>query len=166
MSAPARRPVIPPTGERPPLPATPRADAGATRAPGVVDPRLRIAGGLIDFALLALVIVLVNRVTDDSLGLLTIIVSVALYAGYFGLLLSWRGQSVGMMPFRLHVRDEASGRNPDFTHSALRGVACWLEAGLCLVGAVGWLWFLRDPKGQAIHDKFAGTIVTATGPSG
>jgi uncharacterized RDD family membrane protein YckC len=132
------------------------------RAPALVDPRLRIAGGLIDFFLLAVVIFLVNRLTNDTLGLLTVIFSIALYAGYFGLLLSRRGQSVGMMPFRLHVRDEASGRNPNLTSSALRGVACWLEAGLCVVGVVGWLWFLRDPKGQAIHDKVAGTIVTAT----
>jgi uncharacterized RDD family membrane protein YckC len=161
VTAPAQRPAPPTTGERPPKPTPAQAGTGAPAASGLVDPRLRIASGLIDFFLLGVVIVLVNRITNDSLGLLTILFSIVLYAGYFGLLLSQRGQTVGMMPFHLHVRNEASGQNPDLTSSALRGAACWLEVGLCLVGAIGWLWFIRDPKGQALHDKVAGTIVTA-----
>jgi uncharacterized RDD family membrane protein YckC len=128
----------------------------------LADPRLRIVGGLIDFFILGVFIVAVNRVTNDTLGLLTIVFSVVLYVAYFGILLSQRGQTVGMMVFRFKVRDQATKRYPDIVASGLRGLACWLELGLCLIGAVGWLWMLRDPQRQAIHDKIASTIVTTS----
>jgi uncharacterized RDD family membrane protein YckC len=46
--------------------------------------------------------------------------------------------------------------------AAVRGFIWTLEVGLTIfiIGAVGWLWQLWDPKKQAIHDKIAGTIVT------
>lgn len=146
--------------ERPALASASTVGAGAAAVPGVVNPWLRVAAGLIDFGLLTVAVVVVNRVTDDSLGWLTIFTSILIFVGYFGLLLSARGQTVGMMPFHLEVRDQASARNPDLGSSAVRGLVCWLEVGLCLVGVAGWLWFVKDPQGQAIHDKVAGTIVT------
>jgi uncharacterized RDD family membrane protein YckC len=45
--------------------------------------------------------------------------------------------------------------------AVLRGLVWWLEVAFCCVGAIGWMWMFWDPQRQALHDKVAGTIVTA-----
>jgi uncharacterized RDD family membrane protein YckC len=84
--------------------------------------------------------------------------------GYFAYFWSSRGQSIGMMPFGFKVRDMATGQYPSLGKAALRGFIWWLEVAFtfCIIGAIGWLWQLWDPQKQAIHDKIAGTIVTAS----
>jgi uncharacterized RDD family membrane protein YckC len=84
--------------------------------------------------------------------------------GYFGYFWSTRGQTVGMMIFGFKVRDKATGQFPSLGKAVLRGFIWWLEVAftVCIIGAIGWLWQLWDPEKQAIHDKVAGTIVTAS----
>jgi uncharacterized RDD family membrane protein YckC len=148
----------PPPGPQPLPPG-----GGGMVVPGnLANPWLRIVGGLIDVILLAIVIGAVNRITNDTRGLLSVVVGVLIYIAYFTYFLSQRGQTVGMMLFGYKVRDLATGQYPDPGKSALRGFIWYLEVLLtiCIVGIVGWAWQLWDPQKQAIHDKVAGTIVT------
>jgi uncharacterized RDD family membrane protein YckC len=153
-------PPPPPAGQPPMMPAggpAPMAVPGNLASPG-----LRIVGGLIDVVLLAIVIGIVEgitRGTHGASGLVGLIVALA----YFGYFWSSRGQTIGMMVFGFRVRDQATGQYPSVGKAILRGFIWWLEVGFtfCLIGAVGWLWQLWDPQRQAIHDKIAGTVVTA-----
>jgi len=153
-------PAQPPAGQPPMMPPS---GAGAIAAAGnLASPGLRIVGGLIDFVLLAVVIGVVEGVTRGShgaSGFIGLIIALA----YFGYFWSSRGQTVGMMVFGFRVRDQATGQYPSVGKAVLRGFIWWLEVGftICIFGAIGWLWQLWDPRRQAVHDKIAGTIVTA-----
>jgi uncharacterized RDD family membrane protein YckC len=153
-------PPPPPSAGQPPM--MPPGSGGAMTVPGnLASPGLRIVGGLIDVVLLSVVIGIVEGITRGShgaSGLLGLIVALA-YLGYFW---SSRGQSVGMMVFGFRVRDQATGQYPSVGKAVVRGLVWWLEVvfTICIVGAVGWLWQLWDPRRQAIHDKIAGTVVT------
>lgn len=154
-------PPPPPAGQPPMMSAggpAPMAVPGNLASPG-----LRIVGGLIDVVLLGIVIGIVegiSRGTHSASGLIGLIVALA----YFGYFWSSRGQTIGMMVFGFRVRDQATGQYPSVGKAILRGFIWWLEVGLtfCLIGAIGWLWQLWDPQRQAIHDKIAGTVVTAS----
>jgi uncharacterized RDD family membrane protein YckC len=152
--------MIPPP---PPGGYTPQPMGGGMAASNLAPAGLRIVGGLIDFVILIVINLIIAAPFGSSRGvpgIIDLIIDVA----YFAYFWSQRGQSIGMMPFGFKVRDVATGQNPDPTKSALRGFVWCIEAGftVCLVGAVGWLWMLWDPNRQAIHDKVAGTIVTAS----
>jgi len=120
-------------------------------------------GGLIDVVIMLVVFGIVDVIVRDARGPAGII-NLIIVLGYFGYFWSSRGQSVGMMPFGFKVRDMATGQYPSFAKAALRGFIWWLEVVLtvCILGLIGWLWMLWDPKKQAVHDKIAGTIVTAS----
>ena len=140
----------------------PYGGGGAMAAPGnLASPGMRIVGGLIDVVILIVVGAIISTILKDVrllAGLIIIVVDVA----YFGYFWSSRGASIGMMPFGFKVRDMATGQYPTMGKAALRGFIWTLEYGftICIIGAIGWLWMLWDPKKQAIHDKVAGTIVT------
>jgi uncharacterized RDD family membrane protein YckC len=164
-------PPPPPPGSQPPMmppgqpPMMPPGGGGmAVPAGNLAGGGLRIVGGLIDVVLLGIVVGIVNRITQDTRGFLSIAVGIVIYIAYFTYFLSQRGQTVGMMPFGFKVRDQATGQYPDVGKSALRGFIWYLEVlfTICIVGAIGWLWMLWDPQKQAIHDKVAGTIVTTS----
>jgi uncharacterized RDD family membrane protein YckC len=137
---------------------------GGAMAGNLASPGLRIVGGLIDFIILAVVDGVINRIINDKTFIVSAIIGLALYVGYFTYFWSQRGQSVGMMVFGFKVRDQATGQFPDPGKSALRGFIWYLEVlfTVCIIGAIGWLWQLWDPQRQAIHDKVAGTIVTTS----
>jgi uncharacterized RDD family membrane protein YckC len=148
----------------PPGGYTPQPMGGAMAAGNLASPGLRIVGGLIDFIILIVINSIVSRIIfQGNLYGLSGIINLALDVGYFAYFWSTRGQSIGMMAFGFKVRDISTGQYPDMTKAALRGFIWCLEAGftICLIGAVGWLWMLWDPGKQALHDKVAGTIVTA-----
>ena len=154
-------PSQPPIGGQPPM-MPPYGGGGAMAAPGnLASPGMRIVGGLIDVVILIVVGAIISTILKDVrllAGLIIIVVDVA----YFGYFWSSRGASIGMMPFGFKVRDMATGQYPTMGKAALRGFIWTLEYGftICIIGAIGWLWMLWDPKKQAIHDKVAGTIVT------
>lgn len=154
-------PPPPPGAGQPPM-MPPYGGGGAMAAPGnLASPGMRIVGGLIDVVILVVVGAIISTILKDVrllAGLIIIVVDVA----YFGYFWSSRGASIGMMPFGFKVRDMATGQYPTMGKAALRGFIWTLEYGftICIIGAIGWLWMLWDPKNQAIHDKVAGTIVT------
>jgi uncharacterized RDD family membrane protein YckC len=139
----------------------------AIAAPGnLASPGMRIVGGLIDVAILVVIygifaIVFISVGVPAPIGLAGVL-GVVTYVAYFAYFWSTGGASIGMMPFGFKVRDMATGQYPTIGKAALRGIIWTLEAGFttCIIGAIGWLWQLWDPKKQAIHDKIAGTIVT------
>jgi uncharacterized RDD family membrane protein YckC len=126
----------------------------------LAEPGLRLVGGLIDLVLLAILFGLVEGVTRGSHAAAGA-VDLAVALGYFGYMWSSRGQTVGLMVFNFHVRDQITGRWPTVGMAVLRGLVWWLEVAFCCVGAIGWMWMFWDPQRQALHDKVAGTIVTA-----
>ena len=93
-------------------------------------------------------------------SLVDLVVALA-YLGYFW---SSRGQTIGMMVFGFRVRDRATGQFPTLGKAILRGFVWWLEVSftLCVFGAFAWLWMFWDPQKQGLHDKIAGTVVTAS----
>jgi uncharacterized RDD family membrane protein YckC len=136
---------------------------GGMVAGNLASPGMRIVGGLIDVVIIFVVFGIVDLILKDSRGFAGLI-NLVLVVGYFAYFWSSRGQSIGMMPFGFKVRDMATGQYPSLGKAALRGFIWWLEVAFtfCIIGAIGWLWQLWDPQKQAIHDKIAGTIVTAS----
>ena len=159
-------------------PIMPPGGGSAMTAPGnLASPGMRIVGGLIDvvilvviYGIIALIFIsggdarLLPGFFEHRLLTLAGVLSVVIDVGYFAYFWSSRGASIGMMPFGLKVRDVATGQYPTISKAALRGFIWTLESALtfCLIGALGWLWMLWDPRKQAIHDKIAGTIVTTS----
>jgi uncharacterized RDD family membrane protein YckC len=141
----------------------------ATAAPGkLASPGMRIVGGLIDVVILVVIyglsaIVFISANIQAPI-LLAGVVSVVIDVAYFAYFWSSGGASIGMMPFGVKVRDVATGQYPTMGKAALRGLIWTLEFGFTvfIIGAIGWLWQLWDPRKQAIHDKIAGTIVTTS----
>jgi uncharacterized RDD family membrane protein YckC len=135
----------------------------AMAAPGnLASPGLRIVGGLIDVVIIFIVFGIADALLRDSRAVAGII-NLILVLAYFGYFWSSRGQSIGMMAFGFKVRDVATGQYPTIGKAVLRGFIWWLEVAftICIIGLIGWLWMLWDPQRQALHDKIAGTIVTA-----
>jgi uncharacterized RDD family membrane protein YckC len=135
----------------------------AMAAPGnLASPGLRIVGGLIDVVIILVAFGIADAIVRDARAVAGIINLILVFA-YFGYFWSVRGQSIGMMAFGFKVRDVATGQYPTVGKAILRGFIWWLEVGftICIIGFIGWGWMLWDPQKQAIHDKIAGTIVTA-----
>jgi uncharacterized RDD family membrane protein YckC len=148
-----QNPPPPPSRGGPPLPPA--------AAPGrLAEPGLRLVGGLIDLVLLAILLGLVEGVTHGS-HLVAGAADLAVALAYFGYMWSSRGQTIGMMVFNFHVRDQLTGQRPGVGMAIVRGLIWWLEVAFCCVGAIGWLWMFWDARHQALHDKVARTIVTA-----
>ncbi|MGH7765439.1 MAG: RDD family protein [Candidatus Dormibacteraceae bacterium] len=136
---------------------------GAMATPGnLASPGMRIVGGLIDIVILIVINGIIGTILQKTTGLAGII-DLVIDVAYFAYMWSSRGASIGMMPFGFKVRDMATGQYPTMGKAALRGFIWILEIvfTVCIFGAIGWLWQLWDPNKQAIHDKVAGTIVTA-----
>jgi uncharacterized RDD family membrane protein YckC len=150
-------------------PMMPPVGGSAMAAPSnLASPGTRIVGGLIDVVVLvviygAMAIVFISANIQAPI-LLAGIVSLVIDVAYFAYFWSSGGASIGMMPFGFKVRDVATGQYPTMGKAALRGLIWTLEFGftIFIIGTIGWLWQLWDPKKQAIHDKIAGTIVTTS----
>jgi uncharacterized RDD family membrane protein YckC len=143
------------------------------RRGNLASPGMRIVGGLIDVVILVVINGIIGIIFISAgdarllpggvvgqAGVLNVVIDFA----YFAYFWSTRGASIGRMPFGFKVRDMATGQYPTMGKAALRGLIWALEVGftICIIGAIGWLWQLWDPKKQAIHDKIAGTIVTTS----
>ena len=153
-------PMMPPGA---PPPYNPPGGSTAMATPGNLAPSgMRIVGGLIDVVIILVVFAIVDVLFRDARGIAGL-VNLVLVLGYFGYFWSSQGASIGMMPFGFKVRDMQTGQYPSMGKAVLRGFIWWLEVvfTFCLIGAIGWLWQLWDPRRQALHDKVAGTIVTA-----
>jgi uncharacterized RDD family membrane protein YckC len=67
-----------------------------------------------------------------------------------------RGQTPGMIPFRLRVVRAADGTRPDWVVSLLRYVGLIISFVVLLIGVI---WVAFDSRKQGWHDKIAGTLV-------
>jgi uncharacterized RDD family membrane protein YckC len=83
------------------------------------------------------------------------------FIGYLAYMWSSRGQTIGMIPFNLKVVDAETGGPLTMAKALIRAVVLYAELlfCICIVGLVGALWMIWDPRRQAIHDKAAGTVV-------
>ena len=75
---------------------------------------------------------------------------------YFVGLWTWRGQTIGMMPFGLFVARVADGERPDIVQAFLRYVGLIISFAALLLGVI---WVAFDGRKQGWHDKLANTVV-------
>lgn len=75
---------------------------------------------------------------------------------YFVGLWSWRGQTIGMIPFGMQVVGVADGKKIDL----LRGVLRYVGIIISIIPLfLGLIWVAFDSRKQGWHDKIAGTVV-------
>ncbi len=87
--------------------------------------------------------------TANAIGTL---VGLVYFVGFWGL----RGQTPGMIPFRMRVVRVADGTKPDWVLSLLRYVGLIISFVVLLLGVI---WVAFDGRKQGWHDKIAGTLV-------
>lgn len=75
---------------------------------------------------------------------------------YFVGLWSWKGQTIGMMPFGLSVAREEDGGSLDVVRAFLRYVGLIISFAVLLLGVI---WVAFDANKQGWHDKIAKTVV-------
>jgi uncharacterized RDD family membrane protein YckC len=75
---------------------------------------------------------------------------------YFVGLWAWRGQTIGMMPFKLRVVRADDGGHVDLGQSLLRYVGFIISFAVILIGLI---WAAFDCRKQGWHDKIVGTVV-------
>jgi uncharacterized RDD family membrane protein YckC len=75
---------------------------------------------------------------------------------YFVALWSWRGQTIGMMPFNMQVVGVADGKRIDVFRGLLRYVGVIISIIPLFLGLI---WAAFDPRKQGWHDKIASTVV-------
>lgn len=182
----------------PPPPSSPYGAAPPPPPPGPQGPRPgelldRFLARLIDFVLLLVLNVVANVIlravlvsNDSSFGMgsasfsayavVSSVLTAVIYLGYFGLMESNRGQTVGKMVTKLHVQG-AAGANPTLEEALKRNI--WLAYPLLgvipfigfvagLVGLVAVLLIAVQisndvPERRPWTDRFAGTRVLKQG---
>ena len=84
----------------------------------------------------------------------------AAVALYYGLPWTRRGQTLGMVAWRLRLErtDGSLPRWPDVLKRLAAALLSLLPAGM------GWWWMLVDPARLAWHDRLSGTRVVLTPP--
>ena len=75
---------------------------------------------------------------------------------YFVGFWTWRGQTIGMIPFNLSVVTVEDGSRPDVVRSFLRYVGLIISFAIILLGVI---WVAFDAQKQGWHDKLARTLV-------
>lgn len=75
---------------------------------------------------------------------------------YFVAFWAWRGQTPGMMPFKLRVVRADDGGTVDPVRSLLRYVGLIISFAVILIGVI---WAAFDARKQGWHDKIGGTVV-------
>lgn len=99
--------------------------------------------------------------TDPNYYVLEVEYGSSAFGGLIGLLyfvVFWavRGQTPGMMPFRLRVVRADDGGNVDIVRSILRYVGLIIAMAALLIGVI---WAAFDARKQGWHDKIGGTVV-------
>ena len=75
---------------------------------------------------------------------------------YFVGFWSLRGQTPGMIPFRLRIVRASDGSRPDWVICLLRYVGLIISIAVIFIGVI---WAAFDSRKQGWHDKIAGTVV-------
>lgn len=132
---------------------------------------MRALGHICDGLMVALVIVPLSIITALITGQDQSNSTIASITSIIGLVLQsyWIGTKGGS-PLRVKIGvivvDETTGAYIGFSRGLLRtvvtnafGLLVVFNALLGIVALVDFLWMLRDPKSQTLHDKVARTIV-------
>ena len=99
--------------------------------------------------------------TTTSAGGVTINYGTNALGTLFGLLYfvgfwSLRGQTPGMIPFRMRIVKASDGTRPDWVICLLRYVGLIISFVVILIGVI---WVAFDSRNQGWMDKIAGTLV-------
>jgi uncharacterized RDD family membrane protein YckC len=114
----------------------------------------RFAAYLLDQIILAIPVVIVVLIVDQTVGN---VVSFALTLAYFTYFEGGpTGQTLGKQALGIRVIDFKVGGPIGYGRGLLRTIARLLSG---LVLFLGYLWMLWDPEKQTWHDKIAGTVV-------
>jgi len=159
-------PIVPEPGPRP-APDAPVADAGLVVAPAGA----RLAGGLIDFVLLAgtdlIVVYFTLKIVELPFGqVLTLPMApllsflLLLNGGYLSTFVAAGGQTIGKMAMRIRVVTVENGPL-DAATSAVRSLAGTLTAASL---GLGYVPALLGAHRCAIHDRLTRTRVVALPP--
>ena len=162
----------PPGGYQPPPPSgvtpaygVPAGMAGGAMALPYGNFGWRLLAYIIDALIVGIpfgIIAAILRVSYSSGGYYGISgLESLVFIAYVAYMWSSRGQTIGMIPFNLKVVDADTGGPITMTKALIRAVVLMAEIYfcICIVGLVGALWMIWDPRRQAIHDKAAGTVV-------
>jgi uncharacterized RDD family membrane protein YckC len=87
-----------------------------------------------------------------SANAISTLVGLVYFVGFW----AWRGQTVGMMPFNMHVVSVADGKKIDVVRALLRYVGFIISVIPLFLGLI---WAAFDARKQGWHDKIAGTVV-------
>ena len=117
----------------------------------------RAMAWLIDIVLLAVIGEILTRINPSESNGLSALIDI----GYMVVLLGGPyGQTVGAKIARVRVVN-MNGRQLGY----LRGTARYFVSGIsAIILGLGYLWMLKDPKKQTLHDKVAGSLVISLVP--
>ena len=134
----------------------------------------RLAALLVDFTVLILVIAtallaagvqaeeLRDRVHEGE-TLLVVVLFLIPEAIYYTALIGSRSQTLGKMALGIRVVDAESRSPIGYTRAFSRWLStATLRAFFTIPTVIDHLWPLRDPRNQALHDKFARSVVVRT----
>jgi uncharacterized RDD family membrane protein YckC len=164
---PATPPATPPPASPPP--AAPPAPVAATAAPTYGGFWIRFLALFLDGIIIGVVssalapILGVGQIVTTTTGAgavqinytynaLGTLLGLLYFIGFW----SFRGQTPGMIPFRLRVVRAADGSRPDWIVSLLRYVGLIISIIPLFLGLI---WAAFDSRKQGWHDKIAGTLV-------
>ena len=134
----------------------------------------RLAALLVDIAVLILVIataLLAAGVSAEELRdrmregetLLVVVLFLIPEAIYYTALIGSRSQTLGKMALGIKVVDAESRSPIGYARAFTRWLStAALRALFTVPTVVDHLWPLRDPRNQALHDKFARSVVVRT----
>lgn len=176
-SQPPEQPAAPaPSTETPPSAAPPPASPFPAPAAPVAAAGLTYGGFWIRFVAILLDAIILGVISSALAPLLGVgtIVTTPTGAGavqinytynalgtligliYFIGFWSLRGQTPGMIPFRLRVARASDGSRPDWVVGLLRYVGLIISIIPLFLGLI---WAAFDSRKQGWHDKIAGTVV-------
>jgi uncharacterized RDD family membrane protein YckC len=113
---------------------------------------IRFVAWIIDAVLIGIVQGVLQSVVGPSAAGISFVITAVYFIGMWGYL----GQTVGMMPFNLHIVKNADGSKITYGTAALRYLGYLLSA-LCLL--IGLIWVAFDARKRGWHDMIAGTVV-------
>jgi uncharacterized RDD family membrane protein YckC len=128
-----------------PAPTSPASDLTLLPRATFLD---RLAAFVVDVILVVIAVEATNIVREEGAVLVVLL-------GYFVAFWAWKGTTIGGIVCNIRVVrvDGAPLRFVDAFVRGLSSILSFVPLGL------GCFWILRDPQGQAWHDKIAGTYV-------
>ncbi len=117
----------------------------------------RALAWLVDIVILAVIGEILTRINPSESNGLSALIDI----GYMVILLGGPyGQTVGAKIARVRVVN-MNGRQLGYW----RGTARYFVSGIsAIILGLGYLWMLKDPKKQTLHDKVAGSLVISLVP--